>query len=101
MAYCGPKGIPLSEFLRWDQSDQDAALEWAAYEARRCGNCGTHPDEWDEGGAAAFHAHLTQCKGCQEQQRAAEAPEAAGRGVYAVVLAGPPATCPRCQPLDD
>ncbi len=36
MAYCGPRGIPLTEFLAWDETDQDAALAWQSYESRRC-----------------------------------------------------------------
>lgn len=68
MAYCGPKGIPLSAFLAWDEADQDAALIWQAHEARRCGSCGTHPDDWDpdKGGRRdAYHAEIRYCPGCQ------------------------------------
>jgi hypothetical protein len=101
MAYCGPRGIALSQFLRWPRTDQDAALAWAAFEGRRCRTCGTHPDEWADD-SAAFHAHLQQCKGCQAQQRLAETPEAKqGRGVTVVMAAGPAGACPRCRPPDD
>lgn len=68
MAYCGPRGIPLSVFLSWDQADQDAALTWAAHEARRCPACHTHPDEWNEdtgGRRDAYHAELVICPGCR------------------------------------
>lgn len=100
MAYCGPRGIALDTFLSWPKRSQDAALEWAAFEARRCKSCGTHPDEWADD-PLAFHAHLQQCKGCQEQQRVAESPEAKqGRGITATCAQGPAHACPRCKPLD-
>lgn len=67
MAYVGPKGIPLSEFLTWDTHDQEAALLWQAHEARRCGQCRTHPWDWnpDKGGRRqAYTAEVVQCPGC-------------------------------------
>jgi hypothetical protein len=42
------------------------------FEGRRCKNCGTHPDEWADD-RFAYHAHLSQCKGCQRQQGLSEA----------------------------
>lgn len=105
MAYCGKRGIPLSRFLgreggpEWLESDRKAALDWQAYEAQRCTQCGTHPDDVEAG---TFHAHLSQCKGCQHRQRVSEAPEAKeGRGVYAVAVPYAAAACPRCKPHDD
>jgi hypothetical protein len=101
MAYCGPRGLPLSEFLRWPAGDQDAALDWADFEARRCTACGTHPDEW-AADPLAYHAHLEQCRGCKEQQRISESAEARQeRGVHVRIAMGPAAACPRCQPLPD
>jgi len=101
MDYCGPRGIALDVFLRWPRASQDAALQWAAYEGRRCRSCGTHPEEWADD-PLAFHAHLDQCPGCREQQRLAEAPEAKqGRGVRAVMATGPASACPRCRPDDE
>lgn len=100
MAYCGPHGIPLSVFLRWDVSDQDAALDWSAYEGRRCKSCGTHPAEWET--RESFHAHPVQCRGCQAQQRVSEAIRDSGeRGVYVTTVPGSAADCPACMPLDD
>lgn len=103
MAYCGPRGIALSEFLRWPKADQDAALEWSSYEARRCKKCSTHPAEWEEAGDFSFHAHLAQCQGCKHQQRLSESADAqkAGRGIYAVLAHGPAPACPQCKPDDD
>jgi hypothetical protein len=64
MAYCGPKGIPLSEFLAWGEDDQDAALQWQSHESHRCGQCGTHPDEWG-GDRFAFLPEPSRCRGCE------------------------------------
>lgn len=67
MAYCGPKGIPLDEFLSWSQHSQDAALHWQAQEARRCPGCSTLPEEWepDLGGSGnAYIAERVICPGC-------------------------------------
>lgn len=87
MAYCGPRGIPLSEFLSWREDDQQAALAWQARESRRCGDCGTHPDDWNpaEGGSRdAYKAQIHICEGCVELQRLRESPELQGsiRGVH-------------------
>jgi hypothetical protein len=78
MAYCGPKGIPLSQFLGWSNEDQDAALVWAAHESRRCAGCGTHPDDWDEAAGGSRHAYKGepyQCEGCVVAERTAESPD--------------------------
>lgn len=92
MGYCGPRGIPLSTFLSWDQSDQDAALEWAGYESRRCNSCGYHPDE---GGA---HAHVDVCPGCVELERRREGEDLKNlRGAHVRLARGTAATCERCQ----
>lgn len=101
MAYCGPRGIELDAFLRWSPASQRAALDWQAFEGRRCKNCGTHPDEWADD-PFAYHAHLNQCKGCQRQQGLSEAAEVkTERGVFAVMAGGHPAHCPQCRPDDD
>ena len=101
MAYCGPRGIPLSEFLRWDRKDQNAALTWQMHENRRCRSCGTHPDDWAED-KLAYHAHLAECPGCKQQQHRSKAdPEAReGDGRFVVMQGGPAADCLQCRPLD-
>lgn len=110
MAYCGPRGIPLSVFLgrivrpgvdpQWLPSDRDDALAWQAWDGQRCKSCGTHPDDWAED-KMAYHAHLHECRGCRQQQRLAQSDEAraAGDGVTAVLAHGSAADCPRCRPL--
>jgi len=73
MAYCGPRGIPLSTFLAWDDESQDAALTWARHEAMRCPSCGAHPDE-------PQHHHVEVCRSCRDrdvaQHEASERPGA-------------------------
>jgi hypothetical protein len=99
MDYCAPRGIELDAFLRWSRRSQDAALEWASFEARRCRNCGTHPDEWADD-KFAYHAHLHQCLGCRQQQRLSETDEAKkGQGVYALMAGGSAVDCPQCKPV--
>lgn len=70
MAYCGPRGIPLSRFLSWPVEDQEAALAWQDDQSRSCSRCGTHPDEWDEKGANAYHVGRHVCRGCMALARA-------------------------------
>lgn len=69
MAYCAPKGIPLTVFLAWPQADQDAALAWQAHESARCAGCGTHPDDWD-GDPRAWVAEPHRCQGCRAAEEA-------------------------------
>lgn len=88
MAYCGPKGIALSAFLDWPQEDQDAALEWAAYENRRCGRCGSHPAE------GTNHVHVDLCQGCQRLDAVRE--DVKDPGLHAHLVGGRNAECERC-----
>lgn len=99
MDYCGPRGIELDAFLRWSRRSQEAALAWAAYEGRRCKSCGTHPDEWADD-KLAYHAHLTDCRGCKQLHRLSNTDRAKhGDGKFAVMAGGSPADCRRCRPL--
>ncbi|WP_402465800.1 hypothetical protein [Isoptericola aurantiacus] len=91
MAYCGPKGLPLSEFLSWDQADQDAALSWQAYEARRCSGCGTHPDEGPK------HFHVDVCATCVQLEKVSRSEDAKAAGAHVVPRSGTHATCSRCR----
>lgn len=64
VAYAASRGVPYSEFLGWDDDDQDLALEWARIEARRCDGCGTLPEDW----AADREAYVPigqRCLGCR------------------------------------
>ena len=63
MAYCGPKGIPLSTFLAWSEADQDAALQWQSHESRRCTQCGAHPDVLADD-PAAYVPEVQPCPAC-------------------------------------
>lgn len=87
MAYCGPRGIPLSAFLSWAEADQQAALAWQSWEARRCRDCGTHVDDWNpdtDGSRDAYTATIHICEGCVELERLRDSPELQGspRGVH-------------------
>ena len=102
MAYCGPRGIELDAFLRWSQRSQDAALEWAAREARRCSGCGSDPDEWADD-QHAYHAHIgRECPGCaaverlQKQIESKNVPLRPGQRVVLPQI--PAAACPQCNP---
>ena len=89
MAYCGPRGIPLSRFLAWPQSDQDAALAWQAREATRCPSCGTHEADWDagEGGRRDAWVHAVRvCQGCVQLEQGRDRPDLQDmRGVHVVL----------------
>lgn len=104
MAYCAPRGIPLSAFLSWSQADQDAALGWAAYEARRCQGCGTHPDEWSEkagGDRQAYHPEIHECEGCVHLDRTRQSERMTSgeeRGLHIRLAHGPMRACTRCHP---
>jgi hypothetical protein len=82
LAYCGPRGVPLSVFLgrvvypgepQWLEDDAVAALEWLADEHGRCGGCGhltsetVGPGEFDKWNAEKSGA----CDVCRAIDRAA------------------------------
>jgi hypothetical protein len=101
MAYCGPRGIPLSVFLTWSAEDQEAALAWATHEARRHSVCGTHPEDFAEPANPDVHFHPAVCVGCQRLEAAREALAAdkdATRGLSIVAAVGAPRSCPTCNP---
>ncbi len=64
MAYCGPRGIPLSTFLNWPVDDQAAAIAWMVEDRLRCQSCGTAEWEW-EADLGAYTADAHVCMGCQ------------------------------------
>lgn len=85
MNYCGPRGIPLHAFLEWPQESQDAALAWAAHEARRCPGCRTHRDDWADR-AEPVHWHDEVCPGCQHKANAVKQLQNDADGTKGVVL---------------
>lgn len=101
MAYCGPRGIPLSTFLDWPEADQDAALEWAAREAARCSACGTWHDEWDVPPEQhPWHAHPQMCPGTKYVTQLQNSPRFrdAPAGLQFVLAHGPAVRCRTCNP---
>ncbi len=82
LAYCAPRGIPLSVFLgrdvypgepQWSPDDAVAALDWLAHEMGRCSGCGHQladtagPGEFDKWNAEKSGA----CDACRAIDRAA------------------------------
>jgi hypothetical protein len=70
MQFCNQAGIPHSEFLSWEESDQEAAMEYELHSGERCPGCGTFPSDWlDEKGQhkepQPFLAHTVNCLGCE------------------------------------
>lgn len=104
MDYCGPKGIALDDFLSWSEESQQAALQWQAWESRRCANCHTHAEDWDakSGGSKDHqHWHPQICIGCQKKEQAQAAlakDQDKTRGLGLVAVDGPSAKCPVCHP---
>jgi hypothetical protein len=84
MAYCGPRGIPLSSFLAWDLHDQEAALAWQSHDAERCKTCGTHPAMWDAeqgGDRNALVPEPYACRGCEQIEQLQQSEEVQGSDV--------------------
>ena len=68
MDYCGPRGLPHSEFKTWDPLDQAKALSWTRREQEKCGGCGIHPEVWDlerGGHPDALHLESRLCRTCE------------------------------------
>lgn len=59
-----PLGLPHSEFLSWDEDDQDKALGFTREQAKQCSGCGTRKEDWDAD-RFAFVADSYQCPGCE------------------------------------
>jgi hypothetical protein len=90
MAYCGPKGIPLSTFLSWHPDDQEAALVWQAHESRRCRSCGYHPDD------GPVHTHVDVCPGCVANEQRSRSDDSKVRGGQIKLATGTTDQCERC-----
>lgn len=96
MNYCGPRGIPLSTFLEWSASDQDAALAWANAEAQKCPGCGTSREDWREDDKA-YHAHNVYCPGCAARSSAGNEESAKIAGVQTQLARGVSSECQVCN----
>jgi hypothetical protein len=58
-----PLGLPHSQFLSWDTTDQDKALAYRREMAKCCNRCGTRQSEWDED-EHAYLGNIRRCEGC-------------------------------------
>ena len=63
MSYCHEKGIPHSEFLRWEPEDRAKVIAFHLESSARCDMCGTAPWEWEEN-PFAYEPVDEFCKGC-------------------------------------
>ena len=66
--YTAERGIPHSEFLGWDEEDQEKAIVWLTEQRLKCPDCGTREDEWNPkmgGELAAYHVYTYQCMVCK------------------------------------
>ena len=79
--------IPLSEFLRWPDADQDLAIGYERYLSTVCSKCGTPRGDW-EGDRFAYVADLIRCQGCETvAQASSQVPEQEqGKGVFIALL---------------
>lgn len=59
-----PKGLPHSEFLAWDEDDQDKALEYMRQQRTVCEGCGTREETWQRD-PFAYVGWIDRCKGCE------------------------------------
>lgn len=106
MDYCGPAGIPHSQFLGglglWDDHDRELALAWDLRRRATCTGCHTRRDQWlDDEGRVDPHAmdvDWEECPGCYRLSRAKKAATEGGGERGADVLEY---TFPRLVPADD
>lgn len=56
----------MSEFLGWDEDDQDIVIGFLREQrkAQGCSGCGTRMEEWEED-RFAYVAEVEQCPGCE------------------------------------
>lgn len=86
MDYCGPLGLPHSQFLSWSEDDQDKALAWTREKRLTCTGCGTRRDEWEQD-RFAYVADAYRCPGCELlQQERRNIPEGEGDGVQIYLI---------------
>lgn len=75
LEYCVSQGIPFSQYLEWNEEDQDLLVEFLIWDAGKCQQCGSHPSEWlDEEGRAKepppFLSETRRCLGCVTLEQA-------------------------------
>lgn len=88
MDYCGPRGIPHSSFLQWNEADQDKAIAWMLDQSSRCPGCGTYPSDYlDDDGLPVDpppgYANSVRCLACKRiKELREEVPEEESAGLY-------------------
>lgn len=74
LAYCAPRGIPLSVFMgrvvypgdpQWEERDRWAAMEWLVEDRTRCSGCGFPRDECMATESPEYMVEATRCKACE------------------------------------
>jgi hypothetical protein len=75
LGWCVDKAIPYSQYLDWNEEDQNLLVEYLMWQQGICQQCGSHPDEWlDEAGKAKepppFLAATRKCLGCATLEQA-------------------------------
>jgi hypothetical protein len=89
LAYCAPRGIPLSTFFdRWTLNDRMAALDWLADQNGRCPGCGQKVDECmaDIEVSPEYVAEAKRCHACEVRRITMEEADAGNAStLYATV----------------
>jgi hypothetical protein len=89
MKVCHHYRISHSEFLRWDEYDQQKAIAQLVRERTTCPHCSTRPEEWDEsrgGHRRAYYAIERKCLGCKELQQKRDSISTPDRGSHIVLV---------------
>lgn len=84
LEYCVPLGIPHSEFLGWDEDDQDKAVAYGQYQRTKCDGCGTAREDWTH--PDAYIADVEICPGCERLEQERENDVAKARGAKVGLL---------------
>lgn len=86
MRVCEKYQISYSEFLGWDDDDQDLAIAYEIFQADKCGRCGTSRERW-ESDRFAYEPVVERCRGCEmmEKQQQTLTEQRGTEGMYVVM----------------
>lgn len=96
LAYCAPRGIPLSVFLgrivypgdpQWLEDDAQAAIDWDTFDRSRCPGCGQPRDECmaHEDEAPVYEVTMARCHACSAASAEGKAFDGNQAGLYPLV----------------